>query len=314
MSWQTCLVTGGAGFIGSNLAHALAAAGRRVRVLDDFSTGRAGNLEPLPAGVEVVRGDLRAPDALARALAGVERVFHLAAIPSVQRSVEDPMASYLANTHATFLLLEACRVARIPRLVFASSSSVYGDSLVSPKVETLPTSPISPYAASKLASEWYCRVYTRTFGLETVALRFFNVYGPRQNPDSQYSAAIPRFIRRLLEGRPPTIYGDGETSRDFTFVEDVVAALTAASERPEPVGGVYNIACGRSISLNALIAALNEILGTALRPEYAPPRVGDIKHSLADIGRARADLGYSPQFDLEAGLCRTVEWFRKHPS
>jgi nucleoside-diphosphate-sugar epimerase len=309
------LVTGGGGFIGSNLVEALLRGGEDVRVLDDFSTGRRANLEEAPAWAgegggrfELLEGDIRAPDTTRRAVAGVQYVLHQAAIPSVQRSVKDPVASNAVNVTGTLQLLVAARDAGVKRFVFASSSSLYGESETLPKVETMPSAPISPYGLQKLAAETYCGLFHRLYGLPTVALRYFNVFGPRQDPGSEYSAVIPRFVTALRDGGRPTVFGDGEQTRDFTFVANVVQANRRACQAPpEALGLAYNIACEERISLNGLLGILGELLGRSPDPVYAPARPGDIRHSLADIGRARRLLGYAPETDLREGLRRTVE-------
>ncbi len=307
------LVTGGAGFIGSNIAHTLVARGESVRILDDFSTGRPQNLAGIADRVEIVRGDLRDPDAVARAVAGVEIVLHQAALNSNPRSIREPGPTNAVNVLGTLNLLEASLQAKVRRVVYASSSSVYGElSPVLPKTEDLPLLPKAPYGVSKLAAELYCRVFTQVYGLETVSLRYFNVFGPRQLPDSEYAAVIPRFLRRMMAGERPVIYGDGEQSRDFTPVANVVAANLCAAEAAQGIGEVFNVACGRASTLNQLVAWLNEILGTALAPIYEAPRQADIRHSYASIRKAEDLLGYRPPTDVETGLRQTVRWFKEH--
>ena len=308
-----CLVTGGAGFIGSNLVEHLLAEGAAVRVLDNFSTGRRCNLEfakDLGSQLEVVEGDIRDLETCRRAAHGVELVFHQAALPSVQRSVEDPVTSHQVNATGSLHVLTAAREAGVRRLVYASSSSVYGDNPELPKLETHETRPLSPYAISKLAGEQYARVFCQLFGFETVALRYFNVFGPRQDPDSHYSAVIPRFIRTLMRGEAPDIYGDGEQSRDFTYVANVVEANLLAATAADAPGRVFNIALGGRVSLNLLLEQLGRIMGTPARARYLPPRPGDIKHSQAGIEEARRVLGYRGRVALEDGLSRTVEHFK----
>ena len=302
------LVTGGAGFIGSNIAEALVRRGDRVRILDDFSTGRRENLSPL-SGVEVVEGDLRDPDAVRRAVAGVDGVFHEAALRSVPRSVDDPLSSNEVNVTGTLVLLLACREARVRRLVYASSSSVYGDDPTLPKVETLPTQPISPYAVSKLAAEHYCQTFARLYGLETVSLRYFNVFGPRQNPESKYSAVIPRFLAQALAGEPLEVHGDGEQSRDFTYIDNVVRGNLLAMETPGVSGEVFNVACGSRHSLLAIADAIADFLGRKLPRTHVASRPGDVKHTLADISKAERLLGYRPIVDFATGMQRTCEYF-----
>lgn len=306
----TYLVTGGAGFIGSHIAAALAASGARVRVLDDLSTGHAENLEEIGGRVEFVRASLLDSDALTRALEGVELVFHEAAIPSVPRSVENPLETHRACAEATFALLVAAREAGVRRVVYAASSSAYGDQPTLPKVEDMTPQPLSPYAAAKLVGEYYCQVWSRTYGFETVSLRYFNVFGPRQDPGSQYSGVISRFIAALMSGERPVIYGDGEQSRDFTYISNVVEANLRAAETTRGIGEVINVATGERATLNHLLDVLKELTGkTDVEPEYREQRVGDVRHSLADITRARELLGYEPTIGLEEGLRKTIEWW-----
>lgn len=306
------LITGGAGFIGANLAHALVARGESVRILDDFSTGRAENLHGIEDRIEILRGDLRDPAVVARAVHGMEVVLHQAALNSNPRSIKEPGPTNAVNVGGTLLLLEAARAAGVRRVVYASSSSVYGDTAGLPKTEEMPLSPKAPYGVSKLAAEYYCRVFTQVYGLETVSLRYFNVFGPRQHPDSEYAAVIPRFLRRMLAGKRPVIFGDGEQSRDFTAVENVVAANLLAAETTRGVGEFFNVACGQRSTLNQLAAWLNQLLGTDLSPIYEPPRPADIRHSYASIRKAEAMLDYRPTLEVQEGLRRTVEWFKRH--
>jgi UDP-glucose 4-epimerase len=306
------LITGGAGFIGANLVHALVGRGASVRILDDFSTGRAENLRGVEDRIEILRGDIRDPAVVARAVRGVEVILHQAALNSNPRSIKEPGPTNAVNVAGTLHLLEAARAAGVRRVVYASSSSVYGDTPGLPKTEEMPLSPKAPYGVSKLAAESYCRVFTQVYGLETVSLRYFNVFGPRQHPDSEYAAVIPRFLRRLLAGKPPVIFGDGEQSRDFTAVENVVAANLLAAETTRGIGEVFNIACGQTSTLNQIAAWLNRLLGTDLPPVYEPPRPADIRHSYASIRKAEAILGYRPVLEVQEGLRRTVEWFRRH--
>ena len=305
------MVTGGAGFVGSHIAAALAAAGARVRVLDDLSTGHLENLEEIGGDVEFVRGGLTEPEALERALRGVEVVFHEAAIPSVPRSVEDPEATHRSSVEGTFALLVAARRAGVRRVVYAASSSAYGDQPTLPKAEEMRPEPLSPYAAAKLVGEYYCQVWSRVYGFETVSLRYFNVFGPRQDPSSQYSGVISRFISALASGGRPVIYGDGEQSRDFTYVSNVVDGNLHAAESTQAVGRVVNVATGRRTTLNELLEALKKITGrTDVEAEYREARIGDVRHSLADITRARDLLGYEPTVGLEEGLRKTIEWWK----
>ena len=308
----THLVTGGAGFIGSNIVRELVARGEGVRVLDNFSTGRRENLAEVLNDIELIEGDVRDPSACRRAVAGVEYVLHQGAIPSVQRSVDDPSISNDANVSGTLNLLIAARDAGVRRVVYASSSSVYGDSPTLPKHEDMTPRPRSPYAVSKLAAEYYCQVFTEVYGLETVSLRYFNVFGPRQDPTSQYSAVIPLFVQAMLAGEPPVVYGDGLQSRDFTYVSNNVEANLLAATAPGVAGRVFNIACGKRYTLLDLIAMLNDILGTRIDPVFAPPRPGDVKHSLADIRLAQEQMSYTVDVDFETGLERTVTWYREH--
>jgi UDP-glucose 4-epimerase len=300
------LVTGGAGFIGSNLVRALLARGDEVRVLDNFSTGNRRNLESLDA--ELVEGDLRSYERVAAAVNGVEVVFHQGALPSVPRSIQDPLTSSAVNVEGTLNVLLAARDAGVRRVVFASSSSVYGDAPGMPRRESQALAPLAPYAVSKLAAEQYCMVANRVFGLETVALRYFNVFGEHQDPLSGYAAVIPKFIRIMLDGERPTIFGDGETSRDFTHVENVVAANLAAAAEPAAAGRVMNVAIGSSHTLNELVQTLGRLLDSDLEPDYAPPRPGDVTESMADVSLARELIGYEPSIAFEEGLERTIAW------
>jgi len=307
-SARTFVVTGGAGFIGSNIAEGLLRRGDRVRVLDNLSTGSRENLAAA-GDVELVEGDLRDPDAVARAVRGAEGVFHEAALRSVPRSVDDPTSTNDVNVTGTLNLLMACRAAGVRRVVYASSSSAYGDDPSLPKVETLPANPISPYAVSKLAAEHYCRTFARLYGLETVSLRYFNVFGPRQNPESKYSAVIPRFLQLALDGEPLEIHGDGEQSRDFTFIDNVVQGNLLAMDVDGVSGEVFNIACGTRHSLLAIADAIGAFLGRSLDREHTPPRAGDVRHTLADIGKAQRLLGFAPTVHFDEGIRRTCEYF-----
>lgn len=304
------LVTGGAGFIGSNLVRSLVASGDRVRVLDDLSTGFLRNVEDVNGGVEMVEADVRDAGAVRAAADGVEVVYHLAALPSVARSVADPLASHRVNVDGTLNVLTAAVATGVRRVVYASSSSVYGDTPTLPKHEDMSPSPRSPYAASKLAGEAYCRAFAGAFGLETVALRFFNVFGPRQDPASEYAAVVPRFIARMLGGEPPEVYGDGSQSRDFTFVANAVqACVLAGSAGPEASGEAVNVGCGGQTTLLELIDILNDVLGTDLHPVFRAPREGDVRHSRAAIEKAERLLGYRPLVGLREGLVESVRWF-----
>jgi len=300
------LITGGAGFIGSHLAQHLLQSGASVRILDNFATGHRSNLAVLDGHAEVIEGDIQSYERANKAVAGCEVVLHQAALPSVPRSVQDPLTSNATNVIGTLNVLLAARDQGVRRVVYASSSSIYGANPELPKHEELSPLPISPYATAKLAAEGYARSFGEVYGLETVALRYFNVFGPRQDPNSAYAAVIPRFITRLGAGEPPVLFGDGEQSRDFTFVDNVVQANLRAMEAPDVVGQAYNIACGERITLNELCAELRDILGVGFPSVHAPTRAGDIKHSLADITKAREELGYEPTVGLREGLELTV--------
>lgn len=302
------LVTGGAGFIGSHLVEALLGEGYRVRVVDNLATGRLSNLAHLEGRFDWIEGDLADFAVCRRAVQGVDCVFHHAAIPSVPRSVQEPLASHESGPTATINLLEAARLAGVRRFVFAASSSAYGDTVELPKHEEMLPAPLSPYAAGKLAGEHYVRVYAQTMGLDGVSLRYFNVFGPRQDPSSPYSGVISIFIKRMSAGQRPTIYGDGTQTRDFTYVANVVAANLAAIRRSEPLGGiVLNVGTGQRIRLLDLVAALNAIFGTSLQPEFQPQRPGDVRDSVASLDRIQQVLGYEPTISFEEGLRRTVE-------
>jgi UDP-glucose 4-epimerase len=304
------LVTGGAGFIGSHLAEALVRGGHRVRVLDNLYSGRLANLDPIRRDVEFVEGDCADPDVARRAMRGVEAVLHEAAIPSVTRSVKDPLGSHRGNATATLSVLTAARDAGVRRVVYAGSSSVYGNSPRLPKQEDMETRPLSPYAVGKLTGEHYLRIFASLYGLETLTLRYFNVFGPRQNAGSPYSGVISLFTSALLSGRRPVIYGDGKQSRDFTYVANVVDANLRALAAPLADGAAINVATGRRVTLNRLLAALGKETGRKQAARYLPPRAGDVQHSLADITRARKRLGYQPIVDFDTGLRATVEWYR----
>lgn len=306
---ELCLVTGGAGFIGSHLVESLVRQGRRVRVFDDFSTGLRDNLAHLKPAPEILEGDVADPATVARATEGVSVVFHLAALASVQRSVEAPADTHRVCATGTLNVLDAARRAGVRRVVYAASSSAYGIPAGEVQTELDPLQPLSPYAAAKLAGELYMQSFTTTYGLETVRLRFFNIFGPRQRADSPYSGVIALFAAALTEGRTPTVFGDGLQSRDFTFVSDVVQALTRAAEAPRANGQVYNIGTGRGITVLQLIDTLNRQLGTNITPRHASARAGDVRHSRADISRARRDLSYEPAVSFEDGLAQTLRWF-----
>jgi UDP-glucose 4-epimerase len=307
MALQRALVTGGSGFIGSHLVEALLGEGLAVRVVDNLSTGRRDNLAHLGGSYEWMEGDLADFDVAARATEGVDYVFHQAAIPSVPRSVREPLPSHASGPTATLNVLEAARQAGVRRVMFAASSSAYGDTEELPKHEEMIPRPLSPYAAGKLAGEHYVRVYAQTMGLDGVSLRYFNIFGPRQDPSSPYSGVISLFVRAMREGRRPTLFGDGRQTRDFTYIANAVRANLLAMRSPRPLGGdVLNVGTGRRISLLDLVSALNEILGTRLEPEFQPPRAGDVRDSLASLDRIKAALGYEPLIDFAEGLRRTV--------
>jgi len=308
----TALVTGGAGFIGSHIAAALMANGARVRVLDDLSTGHRENLEEIGGDLDFIEGSVADEALLNKVLDGVEVVFHEAAIPSVPRSVEEPRQTHVASVDGTFSLLVAARDKRVRRVVYAASSSAYGDQPTLPKVEHMLPDPLSPYAVAKLVGEYYCQVFTRVYGLETVSLRYFNVFGPRQDPGSQYSGVVSRFISALLSGERPVIYGDGEQSRDFTYIDNVVAANLSAATSKGASGKVINVANGERITLNELLAELKDLTGNQdVTAEYKDPRVGDVKHSLADNTLAQEFLGYESKVGLREGLQRTIDWWKQ---
>ena len=307
---RTFLVTGGAGFIGSHIAETLVGRGDRVRVLDNLSTGHPANMESFRDRIEFIEGDVTDAAAVDRAAEGVDCIFHEAALASVPMSVEQPLASHAACATGVVTLLDAARCAGVRRVVYAASSAAYGDRPTSSKRETDLPNPLSPYAAAKLAGELYCQAFWSSFGLETVALRYFNVYGPRQDPHSQYSAVIPLFITAMLADRQPVIYGDGRQSRDFSFVANVVHANLLAADAPDAAGRTINVADGRSIDLVMLLDALNRRLGLNIQPQFALPRPGDVLESQADITLARQLLGYEPQVDFEEGLRRSIDYYR----
>jgi UDP-glucose 4-epimerase len=307
---RTFLVTGGAGFIGSHIVEALLARGDRVRILDNFSTGHRTNI-PKNDRVEVVEGCVTNESIVARAVQGVDCIFHEAALASVPRSIEAPLDTNAACVTGTVTVLNEAQKAGVRRLVYAASSSAYGDKLTSSKRESDLAAPLSPYAAAKLAGEFYCQAFAHSFGIETVAIRYFNVFGPRQDPNSPYSAVIPLFVTAMLAGRAPMIYGDGGQSRDFTFVGNVVQGNLLAADAANVSGQVFNVANGRSTTLLELIRLLNEYLGTKVQPVFQPARVGDVRESLADISEARRGLAYEPQVDFEEGLRRTIAYYRE---
>jgi UDP-glucose 4-epimerase len=315
ISAERVLVTGGAGFIGSHLVEALVREGREVRVVDNLATGHRSNLAQVTGRYDWIEGDLADFDVCQRAVEGVACVFHQAAIPSVPRSVHEPISSHISGPTATLNLLEAARQASVRRFVFAASSSAYGETTELPKHEDMLPQPLSPYAAGKLAGEAYVFVYARTMGLDGVNLRYFNVFGPRQDPSSPYSGVISLFVQRMSAGLRPIIFGDGTQTRDFTYVANAVSANLAAFRCPRPLeGAVYNVGTGRRISLLDLIAAINQILGTKLAPDFQAPRAGDVHDSQASLDRIRQVLGYQPTVDFEEGLRRSLEWLRRSES
>ncbi len=303
------LVTGGAGFIGSHIVERLLELGHEVRVIDNFSTGRRSNIAGFSGSIELHEADIRSLDAVRRAVDGIEVVFHQAALASVPRSVDNPVTSNEVNVGGTLNVLVASRDAGVRRVIYASSSSIYGDTPVLPKSEKMPPAPASPYAVAKLAGEYYCQVFSNLYDLPCVPLRYFNVFGPRQDPSSQYAAVVPIFVTALLNGGAPIIYGDGEQSRDFTYVDNVVDANLLASETSEGIGEVMNIACGSTVTVNELYARVSGLMGSSIEAKYESSRPGDVKHSFADIGRARRLLGFDPVVSFEDGLKRTVAWF-----
>ena len=305
------LVTGAAGFIGSNITAELVRRGDKVRAVDNLSTGRISNLDSVMSSIEFVQADITDPAVALEAVGGVDYVLHQAALPSVPRSVKDPLASHQANATGTLNVLIAARDAGVKRVVYASSSSVYGNSPTLPKREDMPTDPLSPYAVNKLAGEQYCKVFSLVYGLPTVALRYCNVFGPNHDPTSQYAAVIPAFITAMLEGKQPTIYGDGLQSRDFTFISNVISANLLACEHEEAVGYAMNIACGQRVTLLDLVERINAVLGTHIEPIFQETRKGDVKHSLADISCAESKLRYKPVVSFDEGLAPTIDFLAK---
>ncbi|MBM4070599.1 MAG: SDR family oxidoreductase [Planctomycetes bacterium] len=304
---RTILVTGGAGFIGSHLVDHLVTGEDRIRVLDDLTTGNTGNLAGVAGRIDLIEGSVTDRSAVEKAVRGCDVVFHLAALPSVAQSVADPLRSHEISATGTLNVLNAARLEKARRVVYAASSSAYGDQPGDVRRETDLLLPLSPYAAAKLAGEHYCRCFHEAYGLETVCLRFFNVFGPRQDPKSPYSGVIPLFINAMRQGKRPTIFGDGLQSRDFVYVADVVQALTRAAAAPSAAGNVYNVGTGQSITILDLVTALNAILGLQMQPILAPPRAGDVRHSRSDITLARKELGFDPTVSIEEGLRRTVD-------
>jgi nucleoside-diphosphate-sugar epimerase len=310
----TYVVTGGAGFIGSHIAHELVRQKQTVRIIDNLSTGKASNIQAIQKDAELLRVDLADAPNLADIFKGADYVIHQAAIPSVPRSIKDPVASHRANVNGTLNVLVAARAAGVKRVVYASSSSLYGDSPTLPKHEEMKPNPLSPYGAQKLFGEMYCQVFWKSYGLETVALRYFNVFGPRQDATSPYSGVLAKFIPAVLQDRRPTIYGDGLHSRDFTFVANVVDANLLACTAPDIAGEVFNIACGGRITLNSILQQINKLTGKDIAPIYSDPREGDIKHSQAEVKKAREKMGYQAKVSFEEGLGQTINWYRENLS
>ncbi|GIN13542.1 epimerase [Shouchella clausii] len=308
----TYLVTGGAGFIGSNIAKALVAKGEKVKILDNFNTGKKENIAEFIDEVDVIDGDFTNEKTVQSALKQVDIVFHQGAIPSVPKSIQNPLGSNHANVSGTLQLLQGAVEAKVSRFIYAASSSAYGDSETLPKHEQLPGNPMSPYAVSKYAGELYCKVFYNLYGLETISLRYFNVFGPRQDPNSKYAAVIPSFIKAMLNDKPPTIFGDGTQSRDFTFIDNVVSANLLAANAPKLQGESVNIGGGASIDLNSLVDEINSLLGKHIQASYGPERPGDVKHSLADIHLAEKLIAYRPTVSFQEGLRQTVDWFKRH--
>ena len=308
---RLCLVTGGAGFIGSHLVRRLLELGHAVRVLDNFSTGHRKNLAEVASQIELFEGDICDTAMAERTIKGTEAVFHLAARASVPRSVEFPREANEVNVNGTLNLLLAARDAGTRRFVYSASSAAYGDTPTLPKVESMAPMPLSPYAVSKLAAEHYCACFAHVYGLETISLRYFNVFGPRQDPNSSYAAAIPAFVTRVLAGQRPTVFGDGEQSRDFCYIDNVVNANVLAFQAPKLAGEVVNIACGERITLNRIIELINQYLRTSIAPEYQDPRPGDVRHSLAALDAARRVIGYEPRIMFAEGLERSIAWYKQ---
>lgn len=307
---ETFLVTGGAGFIGSNIVEYLVNKGKRVRVIDNLSTGKLENIKPFLNEIEFINGDIRDLETVNKAAEGIEVVLHQAALPSVPRSVADPLSSNEVNVTGTLNVLLAARDHGVKRVVAASSSSVYGNSKVLPKIETMPVEPMSPYAVSKLATEKYCDAFTQVYGLPTISLRYFNVFGARQDPTSQYSAVIPKFISALLQGAQPEIYGDGMQTRDFTYIDNVISANMLASEAPPSISGYFNIACGDRISLLDLVSKINTLLGTQITPKHSEARIGDVRDSQADIQKIEQALGFKPVTSFDDGLKQALSFYK----
>ncbi|MBM4103283.1 MAG: SDR family oxidoreductase [Planctomycetes bacterium] len=306
------LITGGAGFIGSNLCRKLVKEGCFVRVIDNLITGKLSNLAGLMDKIDFVQADMGDPAVACTAMKNIDVVLHQGAVPSVPRSVDDPLTTHKHCVDATFTLLMAARDAGVKRFVYAASSSAYGDTPTLPKVENMLTNPLSPYAVAKLVGEYYCSVFAKVYGLQTISLRYFNVFGPYQDPASQYAAAIPAFVTKIIKNEPPTVYGDGEQSRDFTYIDNVVHANLSAARAAKLSGEVVNIACGQRITVNEIIRLINKILGKSVQPKYEPSRPGDVKHSLASIELAKKVIGYKPVISFGDGLERAIAWYREN--
>lgn len=307
------LITGGAGFIGSNMARFLLSKGEKVRILDNFETGKRENLVEINESIELIEGDIRDIDTVRRAVAGTEIVYHLAALGSVPRSVKDPLTSHDVNVNGIINVLSAARDAKLRRFVFSSSSSVYGQSKVLPQREDMPLAPISPYGATKAAGEIYCRVFYETYGLQTISLRYYNVFGPRQDPTSQYAAAIPLFVSALLRNKAPTIFDDGEQSRGFTYIDNVTEANWLAANAGKTGGEAVNISTANAVTVNTVVNTIRKLLSREnIKPVYAPPRPGDIKHSLADVKKAKELIGYEPFISFEEGIAKAIDWYREN--
>jgi len=306
------LVTGGAGFIGSNICRKLVAEKCFVRVVDNLLTGKKSNLASIADKIEFIEADMGDEKVASRAMKGIDVVLHQGALPSVPLSVDDPAATHKHCVDATFTLLLAARDAKVKRFVYAASSSAYGDTPTLPKVETMPCMPLSPYAAAKLVGEYYCSVFSKVFGLQTISLRYFNVFGPHQDPTSQYAAAIPAFVTAILKGQPPTVYGDGQQSRDFTYIDNVVHANLLAARAKRTAGEVVNIACGEAVTVNEIISMINVMTHNNVKPKYEPTRPGDVKHSLADISLAKELIGFEPVVSFKAGLELAIDWYREN--
>jgi len=308
------LITGGAGFIGSNIAKRLVRDGESVRIIDNFSTGKRNNIDEIKDKIDLIEGDIRDTESVLKAVKDVDFIIHQAALPSVPRSIKDPITANDVNVTGTLNLLNAAKNSKIKRFVYASSSSVYGDTPILPKREDMPPNPQSPYAVTKLTGEYYCSVFYKVYGLPTVSLRYFNVFGPFQDPESQYAAVIPKFINAVLHHNSPVVYGDGEQSRDFTFIDNVVDANILSCRNDKSSGKVLNIACGNRYTLNRLLTEVSYLTGNKANPQFIEPRSGDIRHSQADISSARELIGYRPKIDFREGLKRTVEWFKGQKS